>query len=130
MASRWLTHAPQCRATSRSTGRRCGRPAIPGGTVCRYHGGAAPQVVKKAAERLTEARDDALGHLHAAVTTSGDQTDPRVLLDVVAKLTNLVLLLEGRATARTEQISRDGAAEAVRRIEELTARHQARQTVT
>lgn len=40
----------QCRATSKSTGKRCTKDAIPGGVVCRYHGGEAPQV-KRAAER-------------------------------------------------------------------------------
>lgn len=39
----------QCTATNRS-GERCGRAPIPGGTVCRVHGGAAPRV-KAAAER-------------------------------------------------------------------------------
>lgn len=46
--------AMPCRATSKQTGRPCGRKAIPGGTVCRYHGGAAPQVIAKARERLAE----------------------------------------------------------------------------
>lgn len=39
----------RCTATNRS-GERCGRAPIPGGTVCRVHGGAAP-AVKAAAER-------------------------------------------------------------------------------
>ena len=41
----------RCRATSRK-GRQCMQPPIPGGTVCHYHGGAAPQVKRVAAERL------------------------------------------------------------------------------
>ncbi len=44
--------AQQCRATSKASGQQCKRSAIPGGTVCRYHGGAAPQVMSKARERL------------------------------------------------------------------------------
>lgn len=41
---------PRCHAMSKRTGQQCKRPAIPGGKVCRYHGGGAPQV-KAAAER-------------------------------------------------------------------------------
>jgi hypothetical protein len=42
----------QCSATAKSTGRRCTRPAVQGATVCRYHGGSAPQTARKAARRL------------------------------------------------------------------------------
>lgn len=34
----------QCKAMSKTTGERCKRKAIPGGEVCRYHGGSARQV--------------------------------------------------------------------------------------
>jgi hypothetical protein len=44
--------AGQCTAKAHSTGKRCSRSAIAGGTVCRVHGGAAPQVVRSARERL------------------------------------------------------------------------------
>ena len=47
----------QCTATAKSTGERCQRPAIKGGTVCYQHGGAASQVQKKAQERLDEMAD-------------------------------------------------------------------------
>jgi hypothetical protein len=43
--------AVQCQAISKQTGQRCKRKAIPGGTVCRWHGGAASQVKVKAAIR-------------------------------------------------------------------------------
>jgi hypothetical protein len=48
---------PRCRATSRS-GQRCKRYPVPGATVCTMHGGAAPQVQAKAAERQLEAAAD------------------------------------------------------------------------
>jgi hypothetical protein len=48
---------PRCSAHSKQTGKQCGRTAIPGGTVCRYHGGLAPQVQRKAAERLADLID-------------------------------------------------------------------------
>lgn len=40
MTARWRE---SCGATTR-TGRPCQAPAIPGGYVCRVHGGSAPQV--------------------------------------------------------------------------------------
>lgn len=59
-----LVNVEQCSATARTTKKRCGRPAIPGGKVCRVHGGAAPQVKAKAAERITERElRDTLGRL-------------------------------------------------------------------
>ena len=42
---------------------RCGQSAIPGATVCYFHGGAAPQVRKKAMERILELVDPALHQL-------------------------------------------------------------------
>lgn len=53
----------RCTATSKTTKQRCGRSAIPGGVVCRYHGGAAPQVQRKAAERLAALVDPAIDAL-------------------------------------------------------------------
>jgi hypothetical protein len=44
----------RCTAQSSQTGKRCKNASIPGGRVCRYHGGAAPQVQKKANQRLRE----------------------------------------------------------------------------
>jgi hypothetical protein len=41
----------QCKAISNGSGQRCKRKAIPGGEVCRYHGGSARQVKVKAAIR-------------------------------------------------------------------------------
>jgi hypothetical protein len=43
--------AVQCTAISKQSGQQCKRKAIPGGTVCRYHGGGAQQVKAKAAVR-------------------------------------------------------------------------------
>lgn len=47
--------ADRCHAKSKSTGQQCRHSAIEGGSVCRTHGGRAPQVRAKAAERLVEA---------------------------------------------------------------------------
>lgn len=47
--------APRC-TRIKLNGDRCKLPPIRGGTVCRSHGGAAPQVRRKANERLAEQR--------------------------------------------------------------------------
>lgn len=56
--SGWVT----CKATNRQ-GNRCGRRPVPGGTVCRQHGGAAPQVQRKAKLRLLELVNPAIATL-------------------------------------------------------------------
>jgi len=48
----------QCTATAKSTGERCKKDAVPGAEVCHVHGGNAPQVRKKAQERLDRMADD------------------------------------------------------------------------
>lgn len=57
----------RCSATSKQKGIRCGRTAIPGGTVCRYHGGAAPQVMKSARERLGLLTDPAITRMEELI---------------------------------------------------------------
>ena len=52
-----------CTATAKSTGNRCGKPPIHGGTVCKFHGGAAPQVIKSARRRLNDLVDPAISAL-------------------------------------------------------------------
>ena len=47
----------RCTAKAKSTGERCKRSAIKGSNVCPVHGGSAPQVKKKAQERLDEMAD-------------------------------------------------------------------------
>jgi len=59
--------ARQCRATSKQTGQQCRRSAIPGGTVCRYHGGAAPQVVQAAMDRLRALQHPAIDRLSSLI---------------------------------------------------------------
>lgn len=49
----------KCVATVKSTGQRCQNWPIAGTTVCRFHGGAAPQVREAARRRLLEAADKA-----------------------------------------------------------------------
>lgn len=49
--------ARTCTAKSSQSGLRCRRAPILGGTVCASHGGLAPQVKRKAAERLADLID-------------------------------------------------------------------------
>lgn len=63
----------KCAGTNRN-GTSCGKWAIPGGTVCRFHGGSAPQVRRKAAQRVERAAAErfaeaTLGELGVPVAT-------------------------------------------------------------
>ncbi|MFE5369232.1 hypothetical protein [Streptomyces mirabilis] len=46
----------RCQGTAHTTGERCKRRSIPGGAVCKLHGGATPNARRAAAERLATAR--------------------------------------------------------------------------
>ena len=56
----------KCTATNRQ-GKRCGKEPIHGGTVCRMHGGAAPQVQFKAMERLMALQPKACGRMERLI---------------------------------------------------------------
>ena len=54
----WDEHDNQNRCVAhRKNGRQCLKAAIHGGNVCRFHGGAAGHVRRKARERLELAAD-------------------------------------------------------------------------
>ena len=77
------TAARQCTATAKSTGKRCTQPPIHGGNVCRYHGGAAPQVIKKARERLADLVDPAIGRLRVLVDTEDERVALAAAKDIL-----------------------------------------------
>ena len=54
---------PRCTARSKQRGTQCRQYPIPGGTVCVYHGGKAPQVQAKALDRLMELQHPAITRL-------------------------------------------------------------------
>jgi len=51
---------PRCTAVAKTSGVRCKRPPIKGGTVCPKHGGSAPQVKAAAVRRQVDAAAEAL----------------------------------------------------------------------
>ncbi len=80
MAEKRMIGKHPCTARSKQTGQRCRQPAIPGGNVCRYHGGAAPQVQQAARLRLAALVDPALDQL---ATLLKDGEHPSVALSAV-----------------------------------------------
>lgn len=82
-----LDHPRKCIA-HKHTGEPCRRYAIRGGTVCPVHGGTAPQVRRKAAQRLNKLEDQAM--MRAIMRRRrGDYQDPPVpaAIDPPADLT-------------------------------------------
>lgn len=69
-----------CKATRRD-GTPCRRPPIQGATVCRAHGGAAPQVKAKAQQRLLEKVPKMLRMLNAMA--SNEDIAPAVRLAAI-----------------------------------------------
>ena len=67
----------KCKAKAKSTGKPCRRDAIAGGTVCQVHGGAAPQVKRKAAERLRALVHPAIDRLEKTIE---DECHPQTAL--------------------------------------------------
>lgn len=60
----------RCKAHSSRTGKPCSNYPIDGATVCRMHGGAAPQVKRKALERLMALQDKAIDRLERLIDNS------------------------------------------------------------
>jgi hypothetical protein len=62
----WATapsHIIRCSGQKPSTGERCAREALPGGTVCKVHGGTLPAVQAAAATRIGLIADSAISQL-------------------------------------------------------------------
>ena len=78
------THsARRCTARSSRTGKPCQQAPINGGTVCVTHGGRAPQVKRKAAERLADLIDPDRALREAARLA---YSDVRMLFDEEGRL--------------------------------------------
>lgn len=65
----------RCSATSRQTGEQCKNAPIQGGTVCRFHGGGAPSVKRKAALRLAALVDPAIATLGREMVKAEKSSD-------------------------------------------------------
>jgi hypothetical protein len=110
----------QCTATAKSTGERCKRPAIKGGTVCYQHGGAAPQVQQKAQERLDSMADDVTADMEAAISDLFDQLedieDPEQQLAMMRELRQqwvAILDRTGHGPTETTEMTGEGGGEIV-----------------
>lgn len=63
----------QCTAHKKN-GERCKKPPILGGTVCTHHGGSAPAVRAKAAQRLAAAADSLMATLLRIAASAESET--------------------------------------------------------
>ena len=84
----------KCRATNRQ-GNPCRQPAIPGGTVCFYHGGAAPQVKAAAERRLLAAVDPAITALVELLQDAERDSD---------RLRAITLILDRAGITQAQQV--------------------------
>lgn len=73
----------RCTAHSKQTGKRCRQPAEPGCNVCRFHGGAAPQVRASAQQRIAALVDPALDRLAKLVKTKNERVALGAVKDVL-----------------------------------------------
>jgi hypothetical protein len=114
----------RCTARSKTTGGQCRQSPIPGGTVCHYHGGGAPQVLRKAQERLAILVDPAITRLGELVQqTEYPSTAYKACKDVLDRT-------GFKPIARREHSGSDGGPISIKDVEamsdgELVARTEA-----
>jgi hypothetical protein len=92
----------QCAAKSSRSGKRCRAQAIRGGTVCRTHGGSAPQVRNAAAKRIERLVDPAIDRLLKSLKSKNEAVSLRAAQDILDRNglkceTIIRLLMPGRA---------------------------------
>lgn len=108
----------------RHNGLHCKAQAISGATVCRVHGGSAPQVRRKAAERLAALVDPAIGVLQEAMKRKDGKGKDRLPDSLAIAAARDVLDRCGHKSADKMEISGDlSIAEVLRqrRTERLAA---------
>jgi hypothetical protein len=87
-------------SANRTDGHPCNGPARHGATVCNSHGGMAPQVVRKAQERIFEAIDPVLTSLIAMALDGG--LVPRERIAASRLVLDVAGLLGGRGVSERE----------------------------
>lgn len=73
----------QCTAKSKRTAQQCRQPAILRGTVCKMHGGSAPQIRAAAQARLLAMVDPALGKLAKLIQSKADPVALGAVKDIL-----------------------------------------------
>ena len=86
---------PRCQAMSKQTGQQCGNKAIPGGTVCRFHGGGARQVRNRARLNLLELVDPAIATLAREMATAEGSTDRQRAANSILDRAGVVRRVDG-----------------------------------
>jgi hypothetical protein len=89
----------QCKAKTQA-GPQCRARAIAGTTVCRVHGGSAPQVIQAARRRLLLAADPIAARLIQIAL--GKKTEPKDAIVAIREILN-------RAGVHAEQSPDDGS---------------------
>lgn len=97
-----VTAPKRCKAHNRQ-GNPCGQYAVPGATVCHYHGGSVPAVKRAAARRLAQA--EAAELVAAQVTARGPLTLPEVYAELLTTAAQVVTWRDvlGARVAELEQ---------------------------
>ena len=105
----------RCTATANRTGDRCKNAAIKGSNVCRVHGGSAPQVQKKAQERLDEMADSTTANIQQDIEELQEEFDAAETaeekLEIVAELRKhwkLILDRTGHGPTEKREVGGDG----------------------
>ncbi|MFI7628421.1 hypothetical protein [Microbispora rosea] len=97
-----MTDKRRCTGTAKSTGERCKKPPLPGATVCKTHGGGAPQVIRKAAERVAE--QEALKIMEKYEPQAPPVEDPiTALLGLAGEITHFKNFLGARVSEMRAQ---------------------------
>lgn len=109
-----MDDADRCTATARTTGERCKLPSLPGRNVCRMHGGKAPQVERKAQERLDRMADETtvdiennIADLQAEYEATDDPQDKLAIAKELRRLWKIILDRTGHGPTEKREVDAD-----------------------